>query len=130
MKKSLVMLMVIALLAISATPVLAARGVPPQPPVPNRGTLFTLAGVITAIEGNVVTVTVVGGNPVVKPYIGQAVALQTTSTTRFLQVTPTGTVIITLADLEVGQNVSAQGTLVSGVWTANRITAGAKIIHP
>lgn len=130
MKKSLVVLMVVALLAISATPAFAARGVPPQPPVSNRGGLFTLAGTITAIDGNVVTVSVVSGNPVVKPYLGQAVALQTTATTRFLQVTPTGTVVITLADLEVGQNVSAQGTLVSGVWTANRITAGAKIIHP
>ncbi len=45
-------------------------------------------------------------------------------------VTDTGTTAITLADLQVGQNVSAQGKLVDGVWTAARITAGAKIIHP
>jgi hypothetical protein len=130
MKKSLVMLMVVVLLAVSAIPVFAARGVPPQPPVSNKGGLFTLAGTITAIDGNVVTVKVVSGNPIARPYVGQNVALQTTAITRFLLTTPTGTVVITLADLQVGQNVSAQGKLTNGAWTADRITAGAKIIHP
>ncbi len=130
MKKSLVVLMVVVLLAMSAAPVFAAKGVPPQPPLGNKGEQFTLAGSITAIQGNVVTVKVVSGNPAVKPFVGQNVALQTTAATRFLLTTPTGTVVITLADLQVGQNVSAQGKLASGVWTADRITAGAKIIHP
>lgn len=130
MKKSLVVLMVVALLAVGAVPAFAAKGIQPQPPAPNKGGLFTLVGTIAAIDGSVVTVKVVSGNPVAKPYVGQNVALQTTAATRFLLTTPTGTVVITLADLQVGQNVSAQGKLADGVWTADRITAGAKIIHP
>ena len=130
MKKSLVVLMVVVLLAMSAVPAFAAKGVPPQPTAPNKGGQFTLVGTIAAIDGSVVSVTVVSGNPIAKPYIGQTVALQTTAATRFLLTTPTGTVVITLADLQVGQNVSAQGKLASGVWTANRITTGALIEHP
>lgn len=130
MKKSLVVLMVVALLAISAAPVLAARGVPPKPLVRNQGGQFTLAGTITAIEDNLVTVQVVGGNPVVKSFVGQTVTLQTTTATRFLLTSATGTVVITLADLQVGQNVSAQGKLAVGIWVTDRITVGAQIIHP
>jgi len=130
MKKSLVVLMVVALLAVSAVPAFAARGVSPQPPAFNKGGQFTLAGTITTIDSSVVTVKVVSGNPIARPYVGQTVALQTTAATRFLLTTPTGTVVITLADLQVGQNVSAQGKLANGLWTADRITAGAKIIHP
>ena len=129
MKKSLVVLMVVALLFVGAAPAFAA-GPGPMPPVRNRGGQFTLAGVITAIDGSVVTVQVAGGNPIVKPFIGQNLPIQTTVQTRFLLKTDTGTVVITLADLQVGQNVSAQGQLAGGIWTANRITVGAKIIHP
>ena len=130
MKKSLVVLMVVALLAVSAAPVFAARVVPPQPPTRNQGGQFTLVGTITAIEENLVTVSVVGGNPIVKPFVGQAVTLQTSATTRFLLTSETGTVVITLADLQVGQNVSAQGKLANNVWMADRVTVGAQIIHP
>ena len=130
MKKSLVVLMVVAMLLVSAVPAFAAKGGPSQPPVPNKGGQFTLVGTITAIAGEVVTVKVVSGNPIARPFVGQAVALQTTAATRFLRTTATGTVVITLADLQVGDNVSAQGQLAAGVWTAERITVGAKIIHP
>jgi hypothetical protein len=126
MKKSLVILMVVAMLMVSALPVLAAKG---QPPAPNQGGMFTLAGKITAINGNAVTVQVVSGNPIARPSVGQTVALQTTAATRFLQVSASGTVVISLAELQVGRNVSAQGKLANGVWTADRITVGAKIIH-
>ncbi len=129
MKKSLVVLMVVALLLVSAAPALAARGFPPQPPIRKQGGGFTLVGTITAIDGEVVTVQVLGGNPIARPYVGQAVALQTTVDTRFLQVTDEGTLVIALTDLAVGQNVSAQGKLVNGVWVTTRITAGAKVIH-
>ena len=130
MKKLLVVLMMVTLLLASAVPAFAAKGTPPQPPMRNQGGMFTLAGKITAINGNVVTVQVVSGNPIARPYVGQAVVLQTTTATRFLQVTASGTVVITLADLQVGQNVSAQGKLANNVWTTDRITVGAKIIHP
>jgi hypothetical protein len=130
MKKSLVVLMMVALLLASTVPAFAAKGTPPQPPMRNQGGMFTLVGKITAINGHVVTVQVVSGNPIARPYVGQTVALQTTAATRFLQVTASGTVVITLADLQVGQNVSAQGELANNVWTTDRITVGAKIIHP
>ena len=130
MKKSLIVLLVVTALLMSAVPAFAAKGTPPQPPMRNQGGMFTLAGKITAINGNVVMVQVVSGNPIVRPYVRQTVALQTTAATRFLQATTSGTVVITLADLQVGQNVSAQGKLANGVWMTNRITVGAKIIHP
>ncbi len=127
MKKSmLVALAVTVLLAAVAVPALAAPSAAGGPG--GRGQ-FTLAGTITAIDGTAVTVRVVSGNPVVHPYLGQNVTLQTTAATRFLLKTPDGTVVITLADLAVGQNVSAQGTLANDVWTASRITVGAQIIH-
>ena len=128
MKKSLVVLMVVALLAVSAVPALAGKGGPPTPPTPPpaKGGQFTLVGTIAAINGSVVTVKAVSGNPIVKPFIGQNVALQTTSTTRFLRAPA---VVITLADLQVGDSVSTQGQLANGLWAASRITVGAKIIH-
>ena len=129
MKKSLVVLLVVGVLLASAVPALAAKG--PPPPTRNRGGMFTLVGTITAINGSDVTVQVVAGNFVAQPFVGQSVTLKTTASTRFLQAGfGSGAVVITLDDLAVGQNVSAQGSLVNGVWTATRITVGAQIIHP
>ena len=39
-------------------------------------------------------------------------------------------VAITLADLQVGDNVSAQGQLTADIWAASRLRVGAKIAHP
>jgi hypothetical protein len=89
----------------------------------------TLAGVITTINGKTVSVQVTCGNPIVREYIGQALALQTTSSTRYLLKTDTGVVPITFADLAVGQKVSASGTVANNVWTTVRITVGANLIH-
>ena len=75
MKKSLVVLMVVAMLLVSAVPAFAAKGGPAQPPAPNKGGQFTLVGTITAIAGEVVTVKVVSGYPIARPFVGQAVAL-------------------------------------------------------
>ena len=125
MKKMVSLFIALVLLVGVAMPAFAAG----EPSRHGRAP-FTLAGTITAIQGTTVTVHVVAGNYVVRPYIGQDLALQTTTATRFLLKTATGTVVITLADLAVGQNVSAQGTFVAGAWTAERITVGAQIIHP
>jgi len=125
MKKLASLFIAVVLLVGVAVPAFAASDTSGRGRVP-----FTLAGTITAIDGTTVTVHVVAGNYVVRPYIGQDLALQTTTATRFLLKTATGTVVITLADLAVGQNVSAQGTFVAGAWTAERITVGAQIIHP
>jgi uncharacterized membrane protein len=128
MKKLLISLLVVTLLLTAAAPALAARG--PQPPFKNRGALFNLTGFITAIDGTTVTVQVVAGNPIVKPFIGQTVNIQTTAQTRFLLQNADGTATpITFDYLEVGQGISVQGQLINEVWTANRITVGAKLEH-
>ncbi len=128
MKKLLISLLVVTLLLTAAAPALAARG--PQPPFKNRGGLFNLTGFITAIDGATVTVQVVAGNPIVKPFIGQTVNIQTTAQTRFLLQNESGTATpITFDYLEVGQGISVQGMLVNEMWTANRITVGAKLEH-
>ena len=126
MKKLTMALLVLVVLGATAMPALAAGG---PPPVRGKSGSFTLAGVITAISETTVTVQVTGGNPIVHGYIGQALALQTTSSTRYLLKTDTGTVSITFADLAVGQKVSANGKVANNVWTAARITVGADLVH-
>ncbi len=126
MKKVWIALLVLVVLGATAMPALAAGG---PPPVRGKSGRFTLAGVITAINGTAVTVQVAGGNSTVRAYVGQTLTLQTTSSTHYLPRTGTGTVPITFADLAVGQKVSASGTVANNVWTAMRITVGAKLIH-
>lgn len=124
MKKLLSVLLLVTMLSIGATPAFAANA-----NAAKRGTLFTLAGEITAINGDVVSVLVRSGSSVVRPFLGQILDITTTANTRFLLKTPDGTVTITLEDLEVGDKVSVQGSVADDVWTATRITVGAKLIH-
>ncbi|MBI5353651.1 MAG: hypothetical protein HZB50_13500 [Chloroflexi bacterium] len=65
----------------------------------------------------------------VKSYIGQSASLTTTSKTRYLYKSSATAVptTITFADLKVGNAVSGNATAVNGVWTATRITVGAKL---
>ena len=91
---------------------------------------FALAGKITSIDPTkqIVTVSVSCGNTVVKPFIGQSVALLTSPSTRFLLSSQVSVATpITFADLVVGQSVSASGQLANNIWTATRITAGAAL---
>lgn len=126
MKRVAIALLALVVLVATATPALAAGG---PPPVRGKSGSFTLTGVITAINGKTVTVQVTGGNPIVREYVGQTLALQTTSGTRYLLKTDTGTVPIRFADLAVGQKVSVSGTVANDVWTATRITVGADLVH-
>ena len=126
MKKVWVALLVSVVLVATAMPALAVGG---PPPVRGKSDSFTLAGVITAINGTAVTVQVTGGNPIVREYVGQTLALQTTSSTRYLLKTDTGTVPITFADLAIWQKVSVSGTVANNALTATRITVGADLIH-
>lgn len=123
MKRWALLLLTLVIVAAMATPALAAGKTPPkrQP--------FNLVGRITAVDTGAATVTVevLRGNRVVKPFIGKTVTIQTDAATRFLKKTDTGTVPITLADLQVGDAVSVQGRLAGDVWTANRITVGASL---
>ncbi len=126
MKRAAIALLALVVLVATATPALAAGG---PPPVRGKSGSFTLTGVITAINGKTVTVQATGGNPIVREYVGQTLTLQTTSGTRYLLKTDTGTVPIRFADLAVGQKVSVSGTVANDVWTATRITVGADLVH-
>jgi hypothetical protein len=63
MKKLTIALLVLVVLGATAMPALAAGG---PPPVRGKSGSFTLAGVITAINGKTVTVQVTGCNPIVR----------------------------------------------------------------
>jgi len=135
MKKLVILTLVLVLLAVSVVPAYAAsrtrdqNGAGNKIQVKQHGKMpFALAGTIASIDpvARTVTVTVACGNKLVKPYIGQDLAIQTTNATRFLLRNPDGTATpITFEDLAVGQNVSSNGKLANNVWTANRITVGA-----
>jgi hypothetical protein len=128
MKKILTIALALFLLAVTVMPVMAASG-----PVRNRTPRgpFALVGTITAIDPvtGVVTVNVVNGNKLAQTVIGQDLAIVTTANTRFLYKTSptTRAIVITFADLVVGEAVSVHGRLASEVWTATRITGGASL---
>ncbi len=155
MKRIFMMLLVLALLGLSAVPAFASGG-PPSDRLTSNGsctgsqvnassrlqansiksqqadsiiqTPYALSGTITAIDPNsrAIDVAVACGNWMIQPYHGNSVTVQTTSSTRFLLRSQDGTAtMITFADLEIGQSVSSHGTLVDGVFTASRITSGA-----
>jgi hypothetical protein len=124
MKKLFFVLLLVVMLSVGAAPVFAANV-----DAAKRGTLFNLSGKITAISGSTVTVSVLSGSAVVRPYLGQTLDIETTASTRFLLKTPDGTVTIDLEDLAVEDKVSVQGSVKDGVWTATRITVGANLIH-
>jgi hypothetical protein len=155
MKKLTVVILVVAMLALSVVPAFAAGGPPEdrgsasgsctgtqlaaatrnqanygmgQPADYGSRAPYALSGTISAIDplSQSVTVSVACGNWMVKSYIGTEVTLQTTATTRFLLRNESGTAtLLTIADLVVGQTVSSQGTLVDGIFTASRVTMGA-----
>ena len=137
MKKLFVLTLVLALVAATVVPALAAGSPPARNGCGSEGYAgkggsmpFALAGTIASLDpvARTVTVTIACGNLLVKPLIGQDLTLQTTDATRFLLRNPGGTATpITFADLAVGQKVSANGRLANNVWTAGRITVGAKL---
>jgi hypothetical protein len=140
MKKIFVLLIVVALLAVTVVPALAdgngntfeyhhtyRNGSPLKQAGSNS---FALSGTIAALNpgAGTVTVSVACGNILVQPYVGQDVTLETTGVTRFLLRNPSGVATpITFADLAVGQKVSANGELANNAWTASRITVGASL---
>jgi hypothetical protein len=128
MKRFTILMLVLVLSLTVVSSAFAAGAQPPQPPAKGSG-VFALVGKITEIDpvAKTVTVNVVRGNVLVKPFIGKTLVIQTTATTRFFYTDGVTTKVITFADLKVGDPVSANGKLANGVWTANRITEGAKL---
>lgn len=131
MKKILFLTLVIALLAASTFPSLAmSTGVTTNglKSLTAKKQLYSLAGYVKSIDAvnRTVTVTVAVGNRLAKPLIGQDVVLQTNSSTRFKL---SGGTTISFDYLKVGQQVSSNGRVAAGVWTARRITVGALLLR-
>jgi hypothetical protein len=123
MKRFIFVLLALVVIAASVSPAYASGET-----YKGRG-VFALVGKITAIDtaNATVTVKVITGNTLVKPYIGKELVIKTTATTRFLYKTGTTITPITFADLVVGKPVSVNGILANSTWTAQRITIGAKL---
>lgn len=126
MKRTTSILIAMLLLVVTVAPVLAAS----ESAIAKRGP-FSLVGKISAIDAamGTVTVNVLKGNKLVQPYLGQSITLRTTATTRYLYKASATAVAtpITFADLKVGDPVSVNGRLANGIWTATRITVGARL---
>ncbi len=94
---------------------------------PKTASKFAFAGTITAIGANTVTIKPVGGNKVVQPFLSSQLTVAVNAQTRYVLRDDTTATLITFADLQVGQQVSVQGTFADNIWTANRITVGARL---
>lgn len=153
MKKVLLPVLLIALLTLAIIPAAAGQGSgpgapqgtpqgTPQPAPQGQGTMttsrqssprgtFAITGTITAIDAvnQTITITVLRGNNLVKPYLNTSVTVLTTAKTKFLyKETATAVAVkITFADLAIGDAVSINGTLANNVWTASRVTKGASL---
>ena len=134
MKKFTTLMLVLILLAVTVTPALAAGNPPPGKGGGGSGkggkAPFALAGTIASLDpaAGTITVTVVCGNKLTRPYIGQSLTIQTNAATRFLLRNADGVATpITFADLVVGQKVSINGQFGNNVWTASRVTVGADL---
>lgn len=151
MKRIIVITLVLIMLAASVVPALAAGGPPTNRGTANGNCYSTqgsyanpsgyasqsgygirmpyaLSGTITAVDAvnHTVSVKIACGNRLANPYIGQVITLSTNDSTRYLLRNDDGTVTpISFTDLAEGEAISSHGSLVDGVWTASRITAGA-----
>jgi hypothetical protein len=154
MKKALVILLAVTLLAVTFVPAYAGgngpgrggsggattgtgtgtgTGTQTRQKAP-RGT-FAFTGTITAISSDpisnarTVTVQVIAANFLAQPFIGTPVVVTVTDQTRFLLRTSTTSTatVITFANLVIGQPVSVNGIVAGNIWTAQRITVGATL---
>ena len=140
MKRKLAVLVLVALVALlAATPALAAGpggGKGQQHRLGNNQgqwfvpQSFSLVGTITALDGNAITVQVYNGNRIVQPYIGQALTVQVTDSTRYRQWQPGGCIPISFGDVAVGDTTSIQGTVSNSTFTAQRVTVDVPCCTP
>jgi hypothetical protein len=149
MKKILLPLLLIALLALTALPAAAGQGgsgngpqATPQPTPQGQGTMttyrqssprgtFAITGQVTAVDAvnKTITLTVLRSNKLVKAYVNTNVTVVTTLKTKYLyKATSASTAVkITFDDIQVGDYVSVNGTVANNIWTATRITEGAAL---
>jgi hypothetical protein len=104
----------------------------------NESGIFAMVGSIVEIDpvAYTVSVSVVGGNKLTQPSIGQTVTVQATEATRFLLSYQVGvsqysgtSAAITFEDLVVGQDVSVNGEMEEGAWVASRFTVAPQLFQ-
>jgi len=137
MKKILILLSVMVLTLAVVSPAMASWVVPEVPERPKQTPVqtrqgyqsasFLMTGKIAEIGADYVVINVIRGNKLVKPFVGTLATVLVTPTTRYRYTDGVTTVKITFADLQVDQKVSVYGTFTDNVWTATRITVGAKL---
>ena len=95
------------------------------------GQLFTMTGTVTGSDSaaQTITVNVIAGSQVIRPYVGQDVVVLMDVTTYFLLWDDAIAVPITFDDLEIGTPVSVGGQMRDGAFAAWRITTGASLTH-
>jgi hypothetical protein len=87
--------------------------------------MFVIVGKISDLGTNSVTIDVLRGNKLGQSAIGTQLTVTVTPQTLFLIRNGTTISLIGFADLQVGQQVNVNGTVVDNVWTVYRITVGA-----
>lgn len=104
----------------------------------NENGIFSMVGSIVEIDpvAYTVSVSVVGGNKLTQPAIGQTVIVQATEATRFLLSYQVGvsqysgtSAAIAFEDLVVGQDVSVNGEMEDGEWIASRFTVAPQLFQ-
>ena len=119
MRKTLVILTLVALIALAAAaPVLAANG-------PNDQPFFTLVGIVTdkgPDDLDPIFVQIYHGNRFAQPEIGNILEVQVTSNTVFRRWTPSGCVPDIPANVNPGDTISIHGMVVGGVFVGDRVT--------
>ncbi len=134
MKKKLMLLALVAAVAlVTAGPALAAGGghgnihrhelIKRSGPRALPGQqYFALVGIITGLNPGTVTVEVHNGNRFVKEYIGGELTVEVGEDTEYRRWTPTGCIPIEPDEVEVDDTTSIHGTVIEGVFRADRVT--------
>ena len=120
MKKILIVLIVLSMLAVATIPAMAAKGGKQK---------FELAGTITAIDttAKTITVHVVQANKKAKSYKGLELTIYTLVDTKYFELTPDGRLPKTFEDLLVGQAVRVKGYKLLDAFYTYRVVYGVHL---
>ena len=112
---------VLVLLAAMVMPVMAEGG---KNQIRWLGQVFSLAGKVTALDGEAQTITVqvYSGSTLVKSYIGKELTFTTNENTLFLLYGHGKGEQVTFAEVELGDYISVSGNLVKDIFVAKRVT--------
>lgn len=113
-KKLVVLAMVLVITLLAVTPALAKRGGPGGNGGGSGQQRFTLVGIVTAVGDGTITVQALNDR-----FAGQVLTVQVTSSTRFLQWTPTGSVPATFDAVAVADPANIKGAVADGVFVAS-----------